>query len=82
VLHAPAAPVEVVDTCGAGDSFIAAFLTSLHCERLPPEESLRRASVAAAQTCAHLGGFPQQARPVPAWLRTKYATPILNAEGS
>jgi fructoselysine 6-kinase len=81
VLHAPAAPAELVDTCGAGDSFIATFITALHCESRDPAESLRRATLAAAETCGHLGGFPQRPRPIPAWLRIKYATPILNAQG-
>ena len=31
IVHEPATPVEVLDTCGAGDSFIAAFLGSYCC---------------------------------------------------
>jgi fructoselysine 6-kinase len=73
VLHEPATDVEVVDTCGAGDSFIAAFLGAYCFDELGPAESLRLACDAAGQTCTHLGGFPQQPRPVPDWLIQKYA---------
>jgi len=76
VAHAAAVPVEVVDTCGAGDSFIAAFLTGLHFEHLDVGTALHRAATAAAHTCTHLGGFPQQPRPIPDWLPIKYAAAI------
>lgn len=76
VLHAPATPIEVVDTCGAGDSFIATYLTASRCERLGPGEALRKAAAAAAETCTHLGGFPQRPRPIPDWLPAKYAAEI------
>jgi fructoselysine 6-kinase len=82
VLHAPATLVDVVDTCGAGDSFIATFLTAFRCEDLDATEALHRASVAAAQTCTHLGGFPQQPRPIPDWLPAKYASFIIDAQGA
>jgi fructoselysine 6-kinase len=85
MLHEPATEVDVLDTCGAGDSFIATFLTSYCCDDLGPAESLRRAAQAAGQTCTHLGGFPQQPRAVPDWLLSKYAeytAPILDAKGS
>ncbi|UCI10355.1 PfkB family carbohydrate kinase [Mesorhizobium sp. B1-1-8] len=74
VVHAPATPVDVVDTCGAGDSFIAMFLTGFHFDGLGAEDALRKASLAAAQTCTHLGGFPQKPHPLPDWLRAKYAS--------
>ena len=51
-----AIPVEVVDTLGAGDSWIAAFL----CGRLRGEtmnESVRKGHVAAAETCRRLGAW-------------------------
>jgi 2-dehydro-3-deoxygluconokinase len=44
----PSIPVPVVDTVGAGDSFVAGYLSGL-LEELPPEERLRRGSM--------LGGF-------------------------
>jgi fructoselysine 6-kinase len=85
LLHQPATEVAVLDTCGAGDSFIATFLTAYCCDGLGPAEALRRAAGAAGETCTHLGGFPQLPRAVPDWLLTKYAeytAPILDAKGS
>ncbi len=79
VSHAAAMPVEVVDTCGAGDSFIATFLTSFCCEGFGAADALHRASAAAAETCTHLGGFPQRPRPTPDWLLAKYAGSIFDA---
>lgn len=73
---APATQVEVVDTCGAGDSFIATFITAFCCQHLPAGDALARASAAAAQTCTHLGGFPQPSHPIPDWLPVKYAAVI------
>lgn len=80
VVHAPATPVKVVDTCGAGDSFIASFLAGFQFGGLQAEDALHRASVAAAQTCTHLGGFPQKPRAVPSWLTAKYARFITDAQ--
>ncbi|WFF72201.1 PfkB family carbohydrate kinase [Proteiniclasticum sp. QWL-01] len=50
------APAQVVDTMGAGDSFIAAFLVS-HKNGLSMEESLSRGTLSAAKTCELEGGF-------------------------
>ncbi|RWP06615.1 PfkB family carbohydrate kinase [Mesorhizobium sp.] len=82
VVHAPATLVDVVDTCGAGDSFIATFLTAFRFESLRPAEALHAAAVAAARTCTHLGGFPQKPRPIPDWLPAKYARFITDALGA
>jgi len=82
LLHAPATPVSVVDTCGAGDSFIATFLASSQVDRKPPAEALREAAAAASQTCVYIGGFPQQPRRIPDWLLSKYAAVIAPAEGA
>ena len=82
VLHVPALPTTVTDTCGAGDSFIATFLTALRCEALGPAESLHRAARAAAETCTHLGGFPQQERPIPRWLLDKHAQFFRGTKGN
>ncbi|QRG70048.1 PfkB family carbohydrate kinase [Brevibacillus choshinensis] len=46
----------VVDTLGAGDSFIAMFLMQYH-QKHDMEDALRQASVAAAKTCGHYGAF-------------------------
>gem|GEM_PF-226861 len=72
LLHTPARPITVIDTCGAGDSFIASFLTAFVGEKQNAAEALRRAAAAAAETCQHVGGFPQETRRIPAWLLTKY----------
>jgi fructoselysine 6-kinase len=78
----PAEPVDVVDTCGAGDSFIATFLTAFICEKREASAALRKAAVAASQTCLHLGGFPQQPRRIPDWVLKKYESFIAPTEES
>jgi fructoselysine 6-kinase len=78
--QAPATPVSVVDTCGAGDSFIASFLAAFRGDRRSPIEALRQAAPDAAQTCLYVGGFPQAPRRIPHWLLEKYADEIEPAE--
>lgn len=56
-------PVTVVDTTGAGDSFIAGFLTAFTA-RLPLAECLEAGRDRAAITCTHVGGFPQEPLPL------------------
>lgn len=51
-------PVDVVDTTGAGDSFIAGFIIA-HLEARPLRERLEAGRDCAARTCTHVGGFPQ-----------------------
>ena len=51
-------PVNVVDTTGAGDSFIAGFLAARRHGR-SLQACLEGGRDAAALTCTHLGGFPQ-----------------------
>lgn len=54
VLTLPAIPVDVVDTTGAGDTFVGAYAAGL-AEGLADEAALRRAIAAAALTCRKVG---------------------------
>jgi fructoselysine 6-kinase len=56
-------PVDVVDTTGAGDSFIAGFL-SVYVSGGSLQAAIERGRDQAALTCAHVGGFPQQSQPL------------------
>ncbi len=62
-VHVPALPTRLVDTCGAGDAFIAAYTLAR-----ASGEDLRAACLAgaslASSTCEHRGGWPQPFRPV------------------
>jgi len=53
-------PVNVVDTTGAGDSFIAGFIHGFS-EGCDLQSCLEAGRDVAARTCRHLGGFPQSA---------------------
>ncbi|BDG06217.1 carbohydrate kinase family protein [Anaeromyxobacter oryzae] len=72
VLHAPAEPVEVVDTTGAGDGFVAGLLSVLSRAGAPPAllptetlaAALRLANRVAGRVCTRLGavaGLPRAA---------------------
>jgi fructokinase len=78
--RAPAVPVDVVDTVGAGDTFGAALITAL-IERgaLEPaaglpldgsllEEALEYAVTAAAITCTRRGAVPPSRAEIDAWM--------------
>lgn len=52
----PAFPVEVVDTLGAGDTYIGAFLGHW-LQGAPIPDCMEKASCTAAKTCTHLGGW-------------------------
>ncbi len=54
IYSVPATPVEIVDTLGAGDTFIARVLVGL-LKGEPPQDLLQAAADAAAQTCTYLG---------------------------
>lgn len=51
-------PIHVVDTTGAGDSFIAGFIAARMTGN-PLRVCLEAARQAAAATCTHIGGFRQ-----------------------
>jgi sugar/nucleoside kinase (ribokinase family) len=52
-------PVEAVDTTGAGDAFLAAYLAA-YLRHQGPEECLGRAIVAGSEATCFLGGQPQR----------------------
>lgn len=54
---------SVIDTTGAGDTFIAGFLAAWKRGR-PLAACLAAGRDAAAGTCGHVGGFPQSLRPI------------------
>jgi len=59
IVAADAVPVTPVDTTGAGDTFIAAFIDA-RLTGLDLQSSLNAGRSAAAATCRHYGGFPQR----------------------
>lgn len=67
--RAPAKSTTLVDTLGAGDTYIATVLTEL-LQAKDPHEALTKASEASALTCSRLGAFgkgePLTALPRPA----------------
>lgn len=63
-VHQPAHPVEVVDTVGAGDGFVAGFLSEV-LDGSSPQSQLQTAVVTGALCCTHHGdwqGFPTRDR--------------------
>lgn len=52
----PVVETRVIDTMGAGDSFIAAFLKAV-LEGKEETEALRAGALSAAETCTYLGAF-------------------------
>lgn len=79
LFSAGSVPVSVIDTCGAGDSFIATFLVWRYFSGETPDRALHRSAAHASETCTHLGGFPQHIRPIPQWLLDKYDSVIRTA---
>lgn len=53
-----ALPTSVVDTTGAGDSFIAGFIGA-RIAGSTVKDALRAGAALASATCTHTGGFPQ-----------------------
>lgn len=60
----PAQAITPVDTLGAGDSYIAAFLAS-RLGGASLDAAMATASAAASATCLHWAAWPQPAQPVP-----------------
>lgn len=58
IRRAPAVPVPVTDTTGAGDAFIAGFLDA-HAKHLTLQECLQQGTRLGGLACGHRGGFPQ-----------------------
>lgn len=58
LIEVRAKPTKVVDTLGAGDTFIAGFLAARAADR-ELADCLTAGHEAAAETCGHWGGFPQ-----------------------
>lgn len=63
--------IRPIDTCGAGDSFIAGYIKS-HLQGTEPQICLVQATANATRTCLHVGGFEQEPRLVPQWLKDTY----------
>ncbi len=61
--EAAACATGTVDTTGAGDTFVAGFLSARHAGSCL-QDCLAAGHQAAAATCRHLGGFPQQSQPL------------------
>src|ERR1700694_755757 len=59
----PAVNVAVVDTCGAGDAYIASFI-DVRLAGHPLESCMRVATREAANACMYIGSFPQVAWPL------------------
>jgi fructokinase len=60
----PGVPTDVVDTVGAGDTFMASFLDSRINRALPLAESLSRGVAAASIVCSRRGANPPTAAEV------------------
>lgn len=67
----PAYPAERYDTCGAGDSYISGFMMA-RLDGADAEDSMDAGTISATRTIQHLGGFPQDPRPIPSWIRSDY----------
>lgn len=78
VAEQEAQPIAPVDTCGAGDSFISAFVHA-HVSGASLADALQSATAHASATCMHLGGFPQAQAAIPAEIRARVAAATARA---
>jgi fructoselysine 6-kinase len=62
-IEQPALPTELVDTLGAGDALIAAFIRATM-DGAAARDALRAGAGAAAEACRHPGAWPLRDRPV------------------
>jgi fructokinase len=60
-IHSPGFPTKVVDTVGAGDTFMAGFLDGYISRGQGLSESLRRGAAAASIVCSRRGAQPPSA---------------------
>ena len=68
---AAAIKISPVDTCGAGDSYIASFIHS-YISGLKTQDCLEIATEKASQTCLHFGSINQEPLEIPTWLKEDY----------
>lgn len=73
-VRAEAESANAIDTCGAGDSFIAETISSI-LDGEPLADALEGGALAAARTCEHEAGFPQQATTTIPWIYDHYLQP-------
>lgn len=67
-IRVPGIPIDVVDTVGAGDTFMAGFLSAYGQDPDDVEGALTRGAVAAAIVCTRKGAQPPSAAEVDAFL--------------
>jgi fructokinase len=73
ILRVPGFPTQVVDTVGAGDTFMAGFLDGLVAQGSSIEDALRRGAAAASIVCSRKGAQPPTSDAVEELLAVKPA---------
>jgi len=74
-VRVPGFPTKVVDTVGAGDTFMAGFLDGYVNLGQPVSESLRRGAAAASIVCSRQGAQPPTAAEVDSLLKSAKVRP-------
>lgn len=67
-ISVPGLPVDLVDTVGAGDTFMAGFLTAYTADPTDMEAALHRGAAAAAMVCSRKGANPPTTSELEAFL--------------